>query len=190
MGVSPKTPPTPHWPDVLLGTFGVVSGFVRGKASNVCQGNLFLEGGGSVNDGDEYCVEVLYDGTNGVTIGAMHDETNDGTPDAKNDGAQQDELPDEEEDTMVSAGTVCPSHQGRCIRTHPHRVPHRLTNRNRRYWTVLSVQNGWTDYRTLDSALHPTRHPKHPNDLNERVPQKTVQPLNLNEPKPSPLSVV
>lgn len=190
MGVSPKTPPTPHRLDVL-GTLGGVSGFVRGKASNVCQGNLFLEVDGSVNDGDGYCVEVLYDGTNGVTNGAMHDETNDGTLDAKNDGAQQDELPDEEEDTMVSAGTVCPSHQGRCIRTYPHRVPHRLTNRNRRHWTVLSVQNGWTDYRTLDSALHPTRHPtRHPKHPNERVPQKTVQPWIPNEPKPSPLSVV
>lgn len=213
MEVSPKRPPTPHWPDVLLGTFGVVSGFVRGKASNVCQGNLFLEGDGSVNDGDGYGVEVLCDGTNGVTNGGthdetidvMHDETIDETIDGMNgvmtDGAQLDELLDElpDEENTMAAATVCPSHQGRCIPTHPHRVLHRLTNRNRRHWTVLSVQNGWTYYRTPHQtpysalhpepyqALHPKKHPKkHPNDSNEKA---TVQPLYPNEPKPSPSSV-
>ena len=164
-----------------------------------------MEGDGSVNDGDGYGVEVLCDGTNGGTNGGTHDETIDETIDGMNgvntDGAQLDEpldeLPDEE-NTMAAAATVCPSHQGRCIPTHPHRVPHRLTNRNRRHWTVLSVQNGWTDYRTPHqtpySALHPepyqALHPKkHPNDSNEKVPQTTVQPLYPNEPKPSPSSV-
>ena len=143
-----------------------------------------------MNDGDGYGVEVLCDGTNGGTNGGTHDETIDETIDGMNgvmtDDAQQDEpldeLPDEE-NTMAAAATVCPSHQGRCIPTHPHRVPHQLTNRNRRYWTVLSVQNGWTDYWTphqtpysalhpiLHPALHPALHPKKPpNDSNEKIP--------------------